>query len=261
MAATYDDYRDRHVVVTGAGRGIGRVIAQAFAGQGARVSALDIDFFGYEAAPGVRQVRCDVTDEAAIEAACTEIVNRDGPPVALVNNAGVDRRMPLEDISAEVFSWMMAVNLNHHAAFARLLVPGMAAAGGGAIVGLTSTAWMKRSMGMVAYHAAKAGIVGLTHGLARDLGPQGIRVNAIAPGRVPTPERTPDVDDPAFIASTHAMQCIPALMEPQDIAEAALWLASSSARMVTGQVLVVDGGGVGIPLPPNQMPLKQKEDA
>ncbi len=249
MAATYDDFRDRHVVVTGAGRGIGRVIAQAFAGQGARVSALDIDFFGYGPDEGVRQVVCDVTDDAAIEAACAEIEDHDGPAVALVNNAGVDRRMPLEEIAPDDFRWMMAVNLNHHAAFARLLVPGMARAGGGAIVGLSSTAWMKRSANMVAYHAAKAGIVGLTHGLARDLGPQGIRVNAIAPGRVPTAERTPNVDDPEFIASTHAMQCIPALMEPQDIAEAALWLASSSARMVTGQVLVVDGGGVGIPLP------------
>jgi len=248
MAASYDDFQDRHVVVTGAGRGIGRAIAQAFAGQGARVSALDIDFYGYAPENGITPVICDVTNDAAIEAVCADIVEREGPAVALVNNAGVDRRWPLADLSADDFRWMMAVNLNHHAAFARLLAPGIAAAEGGAIVGLSSTAWMKRAPNMAAYHAAKAGIMGLTYGLASDLGPLGIRVNAIAPGRVPT-ERTPNADDPDYISATYSMQCIPAIVTPQDIAEAVLWLCSSSARMVTGQVLVVDAGGMGIPRP------------
>jgi NAD(P)-dependent dehydrogenase (short-subunit alcohol dehydrogenase family) len=138
---------------------------------------------------------------------------------------------------------MLASNLDHHAQLSRLAAPAMADIGGGAIVNMTSTAFMKLAADMTAYHAAKAGIVGLTRGLARDLGPKNIRVNAIAPGRIFTERASAEVDED-WIEETKQLQCIPSLIRPEDIAEAALWLASESARMVTGQTLIVDGGVV-----------------
>ena len=238
MTASYSDFKDRHVLVTGATRGIGYAIAQAFARQGARVSAIDQDN-----SPDLPTFRCDLADSQDVEQAFGKAVDANGDVGILVNNAGVDRRMPLGDQSAEDFRWMLSANLEHQAQLARLAAPNMADVGGGAIVNLTSTAFMKLAPDMTAYHAAKAGIVGLTRGLARDLGAKNIRVNAIAPGRVFT-ERVDAETDENWIEETKQLQCIPSLIKPEDIAEAALWLASSSARMVTGQTLIVDGGVV-----------------
>lgn len=245
MTARYDDFSGQHILVTGAARGIGRVIAQNFVDQGGKVTALDLDFSNIEPIEGASLIQCDVTKDEILQDLINEAMRLKGPIKVLVNNAGVDRRMSLSEQTGADFRWMLDVNLTHHAILAQIVAPGMEKLGGGAIVNMTSTAWMKRAHSLTAYHAAKAAIVGLTNGLARDLGPKNIRANAIAPGRVPV-ERTSVVDDPTWIAQTHAMQCIPQLLAPQDIADAALWLASSSARMITGQVITVDGGGVGI---------------
>lgn len=137
--------------------------------------------------------------------------------------------------------WMMAVNLDHHAFLSSLVVPEMAKAG--AIVNLSSTAWMKLAGNLTAYHAAKSGIIGLTRGLARDLGAKAIRANAIAPGRVVT-ERIAEKISDDWVAETQALQCIPDLIRPSDIADCALWLASDAARMLTGKCIIVDGGVV-----------------
>lgn len=161
----------------------------------------------------------------------------------LVNNAGVDRRIPFDDQTEADWRWMLSVNLDHHALLSSALAPGMAAASGGAIVNLSSTAWMKLAGNLTAYHTAKAGIVGLTRGLARDLGPRGIRANAIAPGRVVT-ERVQGQVSEDWVLETQALQCVPDLIRPADIADCALWLASDAARMVSGQCIVVDGGVV-----------------
>jgi NAD(P)-dependent dehydrogenase (short-subunit alcohol dehydrogenase family) len=136
------------------------------------------------------------------------------------------------------------VNLDHQMLMSARVAPQMDLSGGhAAIVNMSSSAWMKLAGNLTAYHAAKAGIVGLTRGLARDLGPRHITVNAIAPGRVLIERVAAQVTE-AWKAETHALQCIPALIAPDDIAAAALWLGSSAARMVTGQTLVVDGGVV-----------------
>jgi NAD(P)-dependent dehydrogenase (short-subunit alcohol dehydrogenase family) len=138
----------------------------------------------------------------------------------------------------------LAINLDPHFVLTQRLAPQMRAAGGGAIVNLSSTAFMKLAANLTSYHAAKAGIVGLTRGLARELGPQGIRVNAIAPGRVVTERVRAHVVTPDWEAETKTLQCLPDLILPDDIAQSALWLASSGARMMTGQTLIVDGGVV-----------------
>lgn len=238
MTASYTDFPDKHVLVTGAARGIGLAIAHAFAAQGARVSVIDKND-----APDMATIQCDLSDAKQVDRAFAEAVENSGEVSVLVNNAGVDRQMPLGNQSAEDFRWMLAVNLEHHAQLARLAAPGMADIGGGAIVNMSSTAFMKLAADMTAYHAAKAGIVGLTRGLARDLGGKNIRVNAIAPGRVIT-ERVAEEVDEDWLEETRQLQCIPSLIKPSDVAAAALWLASDSARMITGQTLILDGGWV-----------------
>lgn len=241
MTAPSYDFRGMQVLVTGAGRGIGLGIADAFAANGAEVSAVDLDFVSPPKA-GVTQRNCDVTKPDEIRALVADIAAENGPIRTLVNNAGSDRRISFLEMSDDDWRSMLDVNLSHHQIFARAVAPSMAEAGGGAIVNLSSSAWMKMAENLAAYHAAKAGIVGLTRGMARDLGPSGIRVNAIAPGRVVT-QRT-DLTDDSWITETKNIQCLPSLVEVSDIAEAVKWLVSSGARMVTGQTIVVDGGVV-----------------
>ncbi len=247
MSATHAEFAGRHGMVTGAAAGIGRATALAFAAQGARVTAVDLNAEGLAetaaAAEAITPATCDLTDSAALNALCAEAEARHGAIRVLVNNAGVDRRIAFAEQTEADWRWMLAANLDHHALLAAQVAPGMAAAGGGAIVNLSSTAWMKLAGNLTAYHTAKAGILGLTRGLARDLGGQGIRANAIAPGRVVT-ERVAGQVSADWVAETHALQCIPELIQPSDIADCVLWLASDAARMITGQCIVVDGGVV-----------------
>ena len=176
MSATHAEFAGRHVMVTGAAAGIGRATALAFAAQGARVTAVDLNAEGLAetaaAAEAITPATCDLTDSAALNALCAEAEARHGAIRVLVNNAGVDRRIAFAEQTEADWRWMLAANLDHHALLAAQVAPGMAAAGGGAIVNLSSTAWMKLAGNLTAYHTAKAGILGLTRGLARDLGGQ-----------------------------------------------------------------------------------------
>jgi NAD(P)-dependent dehydrogenase (short-subunit alcohol dehydrogenase family) len=245
----YPEFRDRLVIVSGAAAGIGRAIALAFAEQGARIAALDRNGAGLETlkaeVPGhlINTYEVDVTDTERLCSAADDAIAALGPPRVLINNAGVDDRRPFEEMTLADWRHMLALNLDHHFALCQRVVPSMRQAGGGAIVGLSSTAFMKLAPNLTSYHAAKAGIMGLTMGLARELGPAGIRVNAIAPGRVVT-ERMADKLTPEWERETKALQCLPEIIMPADIAQGALWLASSGARMVTGQTLIIDGGVV-----------------
>ncbi|MDE0591565.1 SDR family NAD(P)-dependent oxidoreductase [Halocynthiibacter sp. C4] len=235
------DFSGQRVLVTGGGRGIGLAIAQGFAKAGAEVFALDLSFIS-EADQGVRQFVCDVTDTQKVRDLVSGLIREHGPITTLINNAGSDQRIAFGDMTEEDWRWMLDVNISHFPVFGQTVRPAMIEAGGGAIINLSSSAWMKMAGNLTAYHSAKAGIMGLTRGMARDLGQEGIRVNAIAPGRVVT-ERT-NVDDPDWVAETKTLQCIPELALADDIAQAAMWLASEGSRMVTGQTLVVDGGVV-----------------
>jgi D-xylose 1-dehydrogenase len=169
-----------------------------------------------------------------------------GPFTVLVNNAGDDSRHAWDSVTPALWDERFAVNLRHQFFAAQSVAPGMRAAGGGAIVNLGSISWMFGAAGLIAYTTAKAAVAGLTKSLARELGPLGIRVNAIAPGMIWTAKQRAraEAEDPQKFAAYLARQCIKELLEPEDVARLALWLGSVESRRCSGQTFVCDGGVV-----------------
>ena len=157
-------------------------------------------------------------------------------------SAAVDARHEVEEIDVAYWDDNQAVNLRPHFFTAQAVFPGMKAAGRGSIVNFTSTSFMINHPGMPSYTAAKAGIIGLTKGLAGRFGPHGIRVNAIAPGWVMTERQKELWVTEDSLAAHVGRQCIPEVMQPGDIVGPCLFLASDASRMLTAQTLVVDGG-------------------
>lgn len=239
--AVYPSLERRRVLVTGGASGIGAEIVRGFARNRAEVTILDIDREAGEAVArelGVRFLACDLTDVGALRAAVDDV----GPVTVLVNNAADDQRYELEEITPEQWDRSQSVNLRHQFFLAQAVLPGMRAAGGGAIVNLSSVAWQRGPDGMLPYATAKAGVIGLTNALATALGRDGIRVNAVAPGAVMTPRQmrlwhTAETRDRLVAA-----QAIPRDVTERDIAAAVLFLAADDSRMITRQVLYVDGG-------------------
>jgi NAD(P)-dependent dehydrogenase (short-subunit alcohol dehydrogenase family) len=239
--AVYPSLEGRRVLVTGGASGIGAEIVRGFARNRADVVVVDIDRGAGEAVAeelGVRFLECDLTDVAALRAAAADA----GPVTVLINNAANDQRYALEEITPELWDASHAVNLRHQFFMAQAVVPGMRAAGGGSIVNLSSVAWRRGPSGLLAYGTAKAGVVGLTNALATQLGADGIRVNAIAPGAVMTPRQLRLWHTPESRERLVSAQAIPRDVTERDVAAAALFLGADDSRMITRQLLYVDGG-------------------
>ena len=240
----------RTVLVTGAGHGIGRGIARAFAGLGARTIAADINAAGLAetragASENLESVTLDVTDRAAVQAVVASI----GAVEILVHSAGGVRGQvgrPVEDIPEPDWHAILAVNLTGAFLMAQAVIPAMKAAGRGRIVTISSGAGIGVSLtGIQAYAAAKAGEIGLTRQLAHELGPFGITVNSVAPGFVrsnPTTERQWDAYGPDGQQRLVQVIALRRLGTVADITHAVLFLASDFAGWITGQTLSVDGG-------------------
>lgn len=249
---TYPDLAAQVVLVTGGATGIGAAQVEAFAMTGAKVRFLDIQQQEGEtlaralAGPGrdVGFIACDLMDLPALQRVIEGIGATDGPIFALVNNAAVDQRHAFADITAEDFDWMMRVNLRHVIFAAQHAAVQMRQLGRGAIVNTSSVAWMRGIADLQLYSAAKAAIIGLTNSLARELGPDRIRVNAVAPGNVPTPRQQALWSSPENDARMRALQCLPDPITPADIANAAVFLCSDASRMVTKQCLIVNAGSL-----------------
>ncbi|MGA0595051.1 7-alpha-hydroxysteroid dehydrogenase [Enterovirga sp. CN4-39] len=237
-------------LVTGAGAGIGRGIALTFGEAGAAVvvSDLNADAAGRVAAE-IRQAGgqaedtpCNVTKEADLQAAVRKAVDGFGSLTILVNNAGGGGPKPF-DMPMEDFRRAFELNVFSLFRLAQLAAPHMAAKGCGAILNISSMAGENRNVRMTSYGSSKAAVNHLTRNMAFDLGPQGIRVNAIAPGAIRTDALssvlTPEVEK-AMLRHTPLGR----LGEPQDIANAALFLCSPAASWISGQILTVSGGGV-----------------
>ncbi len=249
--AQFPDLAGKSVFITGGGSGIGAALTEGFVGQGARVAFVqrsDASAFCDEVADrqGARPlfIACDITDVDALRAAMSQAREANGPITVLVNNAASDDRHGLADYDVADWNRSLSINLRPHFFTAQAVAPDMAAAGGGAIVNYSSISYMMGNAGYPAYVAAKAGINGLTRGLARELGPKGIRVNALMPGWVMT-KRQRDLWVTEEALKDHlARQCLPLLLEPAHMVDPTLFLASEASAAMTGQALVVDGGVV-----------------
>jgi D-xylose 1-dehydrogenase len=248
----YPSLQDRHVLITGGGTGIGAAFVEAFVQQGARVHFFDIAVDESQAlAASLKNERhaphfthCDLTDLTAIQQAMAA-VQASGPVQVLVNNAANDVRHQVADVTPEFWQHNVEVNLRHLFFCAQAVAPGMKALGGGSIINLGSISWYLALPQLALYMSAKAAIEGLTRGLARDLGPDGIRVNTLVPGAIRTPKQTRLWHSPEEERRILAGQCIKARVDPEDVAAMALFLASDSARRCTGREYVVDGGWYG----------------
>ncbi|MHB8730868.1 MAG: 3-oxoacyl-ACP reductase family protein [bacterium] len=237
-------------VVTGAGRGLGQAIAERFAAEGARVALWDVDAAAAVAAAagldperGGRAIasRVDVTDEAAVGRAVSETVGRFGRLDVLVNNAGISRHRPFAEMSVEMFDAVMRVNVTGTFICCRAVVPVMTRQGRGKIVNIASLAARTGRPGVaVNYAASKGAVISLTQTLAREVGPAGIYVNAVAPGPILTDQTrqyAPDV-----FATWNAGRAVGRDGTPADVADAAVYLASKRSDWVTGITLDVNGG-------------------
>jgi NAD(P)-dependent dehydrogenase (short-subunit alcohol dehydrogenase family) len=244
--ARYPSLEGRAVFVSGGASGIGEALVRRFAEQGAQVAFVDLDVeagarLAREA--GAWFARCDVTETAAYEAALHAAAEETGPFHVLVNNAARDDRHKLHDLTSERWDALMGVNLKHQAMAARVVAPMMAARGSGVILNMGSVAYKRALPIFPAYAAAKAAISTLTKVLARELGPQGIRVNAILPGAVETERQTKLwASSPQDVEAILAAQAIRHRLQPDDVARMALFLASDDARGCTGQEFLVDCG-------------------
>ena len=249
---SYAGLAGRVALITGGASGIGAAFVRAFANQQARVAFLDIDAAAGEAL--VREVAaasgsaplfvpCDLLDIDALRAAMAQVRVTLGDAAVLVNNAANDQRQVLSEVTPEQFDWMIGVNLKHVFFAAQAVVPQMQARRGGSIINMSSIAWMRGAPALPAYAAAKAAIVGFTNSLARLVGPDRIRVNAIAPGMVITErQRQLWYPDEQKIEELRSRQAIPDAVTPDDIASLALFLASDESQRITRQCFQVDGG-------------------
>jgi len=248
----YPSLNNRAVLVTGGATGIGAAFVEHFARQGAKVVFLDIDDGGAGAlqdslkdvATAPLYLHCDVTDIAALQDAIEEGRRLMGPFSVLVNNAANDVRHALADTSTADFERSVAVNLRHQYFAIQAVVPDMKALGGGSIICLGSTGWMIKNSGYPMYAMAKSAVHGLVNGLARELGQDRIRINALVPGWVITEKQQRLWLDEEGQAQLRRSQCLPGYLRADDLARAALFLAADDSRMCTGQDFIVDGGWV-----------------
>jgi galactose dehydrogenase len=249
LSATFPDLNGQSVFITGGGSGIGAALTEAFLRQGAKVAFCqrsDATAFcdAMEKATGNRPLflPCDITLVDQLQLTLSTAAKVHGPITVLVNNAANDQRHETMKVDEAFWDWSMAINLKAYFFAAQAVIPGMKAAGGGSIINFTSISYMMGNVGYVVYTSANSGINGMTRTLAREFGPDKIRVNAIAPGWVLTEKQKVKWVTPDGLAAHLTRQCLKETIEPEDIAGGVLFLASSASKMMTGQALVIDGG-------------------
>ena len=242
--------QDRVALITGSARGIGRATALAFAAEGAQVIVCDMDAAGGEqTAADIRTaggralfVQVDVTDRASVDALVQAAQAHFGRIDVLVNNAGVLRDRSLLKMTEQDFDFVINVNLKGVFNCTQAVAPLLAAQGSGVILNASSVVGVSGNYGQTNYVASKAGVIGMTKVWARELGPKGVRVNAVAPGFIST-EMLAGIPD-KVMEELKAKISLRRLGQPEDIANAYVFLASDEAAYITGHVLHVDGGAV-----------------
>lgn len=245
----FKNLKNASVFITGGGSGIGAALTEGFLAQGAKVAFVDIS----DATPFCEHLEsrysckplfipCDIRDIGVLQTAIDQAREAHGPITILVNNAAQDTRHNLDSLSVEEWDNSIATNLRPQFFTAQAVANDMKQAKQGAIINLSSNSFLLGLSGYPAYVTAKAGIMGLTKALARELGSHGIRVNSLVPGWVMTDRQKKLWVTPEALDECLAEQCLKETIAPEDIAASCLFLASDAARMITGQALIVDGG-------------------
>jgi len=242
------DLSGQVAIVTGAARGLGRAIAQTLAGAGARVACVDVNaqllaetVAGITAAGGAAlALGCDVTNAEQVNAVVDEVVKTWGGLAILVNNAGITRDTLVMRMKDEQWDAVINVNLRGTFLFTRAACRALMKAGRGRVINIASVCGLTGNPGQANYSASKAGIIGMTRTVAKELAGRNITVNAVAPGFIAT-EMTASLGEEIL---TEVKKRVPLgrLGDPQDVADAVLFLASPAADFITGHVLTVDGG-------------------
>jgi NAD(P)-dependent dehydrogenase (short-subunit alcohol dehydrogenase family) len=243
--AIYPSLKGRSVFVSGGGSGIGASIVEHLAAQGAKVAFVDINEPASKevaAKTGALFLRCDITDVKAYQAALADVAAKHGAITVLVNNAAHDERHKLEDVTPEFWDDRIAVNLRHAFFAIQAVVPGMRKAGGGSIINFSSISYHTMTANLAVYQAAKAATIGMTRGLARDLGGDKIRLNSITPGWIMTQRQLDKWLTPEAEADLMKAQVLKEKVYPPDIARMVLFLAADDSRLISAQNFVVDGG-------------------
>lgn len=250
--ATYPSLAGQVVVVSGGGSGIGAQIVTQFAQQGTQVAFVDIDDAASEAlvaqiaadglaAPSYQH--CDIRDVPALRQAIADVIDRFGPVNTLVNSAASDDPHKIADVEPGYWDERMARNLRHQFFAAQAVRPSMTAAGGGSIVNIGSTVWLFGAPDCIAYSTAKAAITGMTRSMARELGPENIRVNCVIPGWVMTERQLKTYINQKAEAQISSRQSLThRRIQPSDIANMVLYLAADESRACAGQNFIVDAG-------------------
>lgn len=250
-AICFGDLKGKSVFITGGGSGIGAYLTAGFVSQGANVTFVqrsDATEFCDEIEDryGARPlfISTDITNVDALKKAIEAAQEMNGPINVLVNNAASDSRHTLDELSVAEWDKLHNINLRPHFFTAQTVANDMRENGGGSIINLSSISYMMGNAGYPAYVAAKAGITGLTRALARELGPNNIRVNALLPGWVQTKRQVDLWVTKEALAEHIEKQCLKMEIQPEDIVGPTLFLASDASRVMSGQALVIDGGVV-----------------
>ena len=233
-------------LITGAANGIGEGCARRLAAEGASIAVIDRDPVITQRLadlPACLAVEGDCTDAAVLADFASDAESRLGPPTILVNNVGQsarERGSRFVDSSEEVWRFVLEVSLLSTLRLSRLVAPGMRARGAGRIINMTSDAALVGDTGLVDYATAKMGLIGFTRALARELAPDGVTVNAVAPGAVRTNAQA--TMPPEVTERIRAATPVGFIAEPSDVAGLVAYLASAEALFITGQTILIDGG-------------------
>jgi NAD(P)-dependent dehydrogenase (short-subunit alcohol dehydrogenase family) len=250
-SASYPSLHGKRVFITGGGSGIGACLVEAFARQGSRVAFVDVAAGESERlVDGLRASGfdppwfrvCDVRDIAALQAAIRDAAAALGDFNVLVNNVASDDRHAVADVTPEYWDQRMAINQRPAFFAIQAVLPGMRQSGGGSIVNIGSTGWQSKSGGYPAYATAKSSVMGLTRGLAKELGAQRIRINVVSPGWVMTERQLRLWAVPEMDKELARMQCTPDPIQAHHIAAMVVFLASDDAGACTAQEFIVDAG-------------------
>ena len=251
--AFYPSLEGRTVLITGGATGIGESLVAHFAWQRARVGFLDIQDEPAEAlkknlvaegCPPPLYVHCDLTHLSVLKFAIGQVASTLGTIDVLINNAANDLRHATEEVTPEMWENLMAINLRPQFFAIQAVVPAMKAAGRGSIINMSSISWIIPTAGLPVYSAAKAAIVGLTRTMAHELGPAGIRVNAVLPGAIATEKQKRLWYTPEGVKNILSNQALKRQIEPDEVARLVLFLAADDSSAITNQSYVIDAGWV-----------------